>query len=435
MQMHNSSTPIFSTEPRFGDDLIDPSEPRIGETLRFLGAVSIVFSIIAIIYLFDTSFAGVVYGLFFCVTAWLRFDLALALTLAAVPFQQDLGGLPIKLSLAEINLALLTPISILRSGRLPFASKLIIPPILYLLFCIAISTSNFDSATTKALIQMAIYLILAVSVFAGAGVSTRDYLRCFDVLAVVATLLCVLGIATNFTFLGVHKNGWGASLSLVLIIAFEMWQTASSGVRKNWYGMSVGVLSLGLVLTVSRGGWIAAVVGIGVLLSLRRDWKMLGRLVAVVLPLICVGWYLLPEDIQEYAIGFESRRVNIQSRWRSMALALSHWQQSPWFGTGVGLRKQYDATNIVLFTLAETGVIGLLLFVTIHVNIGYFVWRNHLAMDSRSMSFSCLALGGALVAARFAHGMVDHYWSRGAILAAWAAAGMAIAATEQDDSC
>jgi hypothetical protein len=36
-----------------------------------------------------------------------------------------------------------------------------------------------------------------------------------------------------------------------------------------------------------------------------------------------------------------------------------------------------------------------------------------------------LALGAALVVSRLAHGLVDHYWSRGAIMIAWAAAGMA----------
>jgi hypothetical protein len=31
-----------------------------------------------------------------------------------------------------------------------------------------------------------------------------------------------------------------------------------------------------------------------------------------------------------------------------------------------------------------------------------------------------------LLFCQFTHGLVDHYWSRGAIMAAWAAAGMAI---------
>jgi hypothetical protein len=34
-------------------------------------------------------------------------------------------------------------------------------------------------------------------------------------------------------------------------------------------------------------------------------------------------------------------------------------------------------------------------------------------------------LGAALVVSGLAHGLVDHYWSRGAIMIAWAAAGMA----------
>ena len=39
---------------------------------------------------------------------------------------------------------------------------------------------------------------------------------------------------------------------------------------------------------------------------------------------------------------------------------------------------------------------------------------------------SPVALAGALVLSKFVHGLVDHYWSRGAIMVAWAAVGMAL---------
>ena len=45
--------------------------------------------------------------------------------------------------------------------------------------------------------------------------------------------------------------------------------------------------------------------------------------------------------------------------------------------------------------------------------------------DAAEALFSLLCIGGALVLDKFVHGMVDHYWSRGAIMAAWASAGMA----------
>jgi hypothetical protein len=40
-----------------------------------------------------------------------------------------------------------------------------------------------------------------------------------------------------------------------------------------------------------------------------------------------------------------------------------------------------------------------------------------------------VALAGGLVLGKLAHGLVDHYWSRGALMIAWAMVGMALSPT------
>jgi hypothetical protein len=91
----------------------------------------------------------------------------------------------------------------------------------------------------------------------------------------------------------------------------------------------------------------------------------------------------------------------------------------------VGLRKEYDATNVFLLTLAETGVVGMAAFLYLHIAMALMVWRARRFAPRDDMLFTALALGGALVLSKFIHGMVDHYWSRGALMIAWASAGMA----------
>ena len=397
-------------------------------TLRLIVLAASLLAVIATIHLFDRRVAGVVYLIIFELLGFVRLDLALALTFAAVPFQQDIGGLPIKLSLAELNLVVLIVPLYLRSRSLPVATKLIIPSAAYLAFAVLVTMSKLDSVAVKSLIQMILYIIVAVGVFANSQLNARAFVRCFDALVIITVPLCIAGIVTGFSAFGIHKNAWGASLSLAVVISFELLQTCGTPERRNWYRIALVILTLGLVLTVSRGGWLAAMIGVATLLSLRRDWQTLQRLAIAVVPIALIGWFLLPENLQEYAVGFEKSRYNIQMRWKSIDLALHHFHQSPWFGVGVGLRKQYDATNVALLTLAETGVVGLFLFLLIHANMAWFIWQGHKLLERDSIAFSCFALGGALVAARLAHGMVDHYWSRGAVLAAWAAAGMAIVA-------
>lgn len=420
----------FAWSDRFG---IDEYAPKFTEVLGFLLVSTIVIGAFSFLSGFNLRFAGAGYAAAFTALAWWRFELAMALTFAMVPFQQDLGGLPVRMAIAEINLALLIPSLVVRIGNLPVSLKLIVPPMLYLTFCLAVTLGKMSGAAVTSLVQMVLYLVFAVGVFSQARRSPNELFWCFDCLVIVETVFASIGLATNFALFGIHKNAWGASISLALIVAFEMWQMSQDRFRRTWLLGAVGILTMALILTVSRGGWLAAIMGISVLLILRRDWSVLWRLGIVVVPLVLIGWFLLPESKRDYAAGFETSRGNIQARFNSVGHAWNIWQESPWTGSGVGLRKEYDATNVVMLVLAETGIFGLFFFALIHVNLAAFIWRNHKWVPSMSIAFSCLALGGALVTARLAHGMVDHYWSRGAILAAWAAVGMALGVTNEDD--
>jgi hypothetical protein len=65
-------------------------------------------------------------------------------------------------------------------------------------------------------------------------------------------------------------------------------------------------------------------------------------------------------------------------------------------------------------------------FVLIQVAFLKMIWDTHRKVEKGSPFFSMVVIGGALVAGLFAHGMVDHYWSRGGPMMAWAAGGMAV---------
>ena len=89
------------------------------------------------------------------------------------------------------------------------------------------------------------------------------------------------------------------------------------------------------------------------------------------------------------------------------------------------MRKEFDATNIFWVTLAETGVQGLVTFAAIHVLCLLMIAKTQRFVKRTDPRFSILVLGGALLFAKVVHGIVDHYWSRGAILVAWGCCGMA----------
>ena len=96
------------------------------------------------------------------------------------------------------------------------------------------------------------------------------------------------------------------------------------------------------------------------------------------------------------------------------------------------MRKEYDATNVLWLTLAETGPLGLLAFLTAHGRLIVGVWLRRKTALIGDSGPSATALAGALVLAKLVHGLVDHYWSRGAIMVAWASVGMALSGRIQN---
>jgi Na+/serine symporter len=83
-----------------------------------------------------------------------------------------------------------------------------------------------------------------------------------------------------------------------------------------------------------------------------------------------------------------------------------------------------DATNLFWVTLAETGIIGLATFALLHAAIVGLVLRVRARVKPGHPWFSIVALSTALVFGRMTHGMVDHYWTRGSLMVAWASVGM-----------
>jgi len=301
-------------------------------------------------------------------------------------------------------------------------------PVLWggLIVTVLLSVPNWRDTSTVSLIQMALYWIGAVAVFSGLPQQHEDLRMSWRLLVVVAMVLATSALVTRSSyFWGLNKNGVGASLACGLIVAVENWAGAGRKERR-FYLVALPLIAGGLVIVLSRGAWIAGAAGVGFLLAWRGQYRRLLALCLLTIPVVAVVWSVLPAESREYAVGFDQSRFNIKARVLNTDWALEQWRSSPWLGVGAGLRKEYDATNLVWLTLAETGPLGLAALVLVHAWCVLGMWtqrRERALWEGRP---SPVALAGALVLSKFVHGLVDHYWSRGAIMVAWAAVGMAM---------
>jgi putative inorganic carbon (HCO3(-)) transporter len=353
------------------------------------------------------------------------------LIMAAAPFPYDLGIGPVKIALSDVSLVLAIPVMLARARR-PIG-RLLRNPVLpgiaaYFLVCvISIAVNGEFGAAIPSMIQMFLYLVLAMCVYAASVDDRQIFFSGLYGLLASGVVLALLKLSTGEMYLlGLHKNSVGSSMAFFVIVSTELW-LASSGDRKRrrTLGIILALMVAALVVSLSRGAWLGAFIGVVLILLLRARWRILIRLAAVAIPVIGLCWLILPEAQKDYATDLSSAAHNVKARLMSIEFAYSQFERSPLIGVGVGLRKQYDATNLIMSTLAETGILGVATFGLILAGFAWAVWRARQSITLADPRFSLLAIGAGLFLAKLMHGMVDHFWGRGA-LPAWIGGGIAL---------
>ncbi len=353
-------------------------------------------------------------------------QIPLMMIFALAPFQHDMSiGGPVHFSIAEINLILTCILFAMRKRPICWgpAAK---PIALYLGIGLLSSVFNWHSSTLSSMIQMVLYLCAAVVVFTSYGRNEEDFRPALYGLLGVGLILALAVIIKRTGYvLGLHKNGVGDSLAAAVIVCGELWFAAKPGKQRHILTGVMVILSAGLFFSLSRGAWMGAVIGLVMILIMRRQFGIMLRAGIFMVPLIVLCWRLLPDQDRTYASGVSKENWNIRMRYNSMYIAQACFEENELLGIGVGLRKDYDATNVFWLTLAETGVLGCAAFLALNYTFVRMVWRTQKRLARTDPLYSVVAIGGALVTSKFVHGMVDHYWSRGAIMIVWSSAGMA----------
>ena len=375
---------------------------------------------------------GIIYSSLFLAIAWRFPALALAITFASAPLQGDLsdGQGAFHFSIAEIDLALCLTVFIFRritQQRGVKTGPYMLPILIYLAVCLASSLADWHPDTVMtAMLQMILYLVFASVLYANFAEKPEQLLWGFNFLILVCLFLSLSGLITNNFFIyGLHKNGVGSSLGFGEIVCIELWMAAEKGKAKIWLFIATVIITAGLIFTLSRGAWLGAIFGTVVVIALRGKFKFLLQVMVVLIPVIAVFWNLLPQEKKEYATGFGAERENIAARYVTIDYAREQFEKSPFYGVGIGLRKEVDATNIFWITLAETGVPGLLAFAGIQAVTFLMLYKSQKKLGRDDKLYPLVSVPAGLMVNKLVHGMVDHYYARGPLLMLWAGIGMA----------
>lgn len=231
-------------------------------------------------------------------------------------------------------------------------------------------------------------------------------------------------------------------LSLLLAPAMSLWLTRL-GQRYKWLAVLASALGgMALVLTGSRGGWIAFFLSIMILclLGLRRGWLPLA--VPVVVAVVVI---LLSLSFHDTVLTRLSSVESAQARPRLAKLAFRMIMDNPLLGVGANnfsfVLKQYATPEFgsawlytvhtkYLLVWAETGIGGFAAFIWFllaTIRRGWQCWK------SSDRFLSPLALGfTAAIVGQMAHMFVDVFNSRPQVHGLWFVAGFITAMRNMD---
>ncbi len=209
----------------------------------------------------------------------------------------------------------------------------------------------------------------------------------------------------------VDPNVLGGLLILIISLTTPQLFARRPLLEKKWVAPTLAVMLVCLLLTFSRGAFVAIGATMVFLGAIRY------RRLLIVVALIAIIILLLPQT-QEYILHLRAGLL-IEDRATAMRLgeykdALTLISRYPWFGVGFGGTPSIDlyigVSNVYLLMAEEMGLIGLSSFLLIMGVFFAYAWRAWRRMETDSdMEPLVLGLAGALLGAMVG-GIVDHYF-------------------------
>ena len=184
----------------------------------------------------------------------------------------------------------------------------------------------------------------------------------------------------------------GGYLASLLPLTVALIPVARPGWRRAGLVVTLGLMAAGLAFTFSRGPWLASLVGLGVLgvlwVGLNRDRRRVIYLAGVVIALAALFWLIgavaaarAPADMGNVTLAQLRSAARLDDptnipRTEAWRRSLADWSRRPWLGLGLGhtgapavrflpAGQGYAAESMILKLGVETGVVGLLVYLTV----------------------------------------------------------------------
>ena len=358
----------------------------------------------------------------------------------ALPFPLALGGeqgsANVSVSDVLIGVALVTLLSRshFRLGRAGLA----------VLGFLGVATASSMLATSLREIilgigRMVLVTFVPLLVFANATDPLRELRRGLIVYCVGCTVLAGIslmtfatgGIEASMYTLGINKNSLGPIFGTAVVAAFTAVMTGWPRTRGRLVATYAVLASsaVGLLLTLSRGAWAGTAAGLAVTMFVTGRVKPAILGTGLLVPVLAAVWSHLPKERVEYATDVSFGAHTMQTRLDSIGKALDEFRSSPVLGVGIGLERRVEPHNVVILTLGETGIVGLVMFATMLTTGAGTLLAAVRRFRPTDPDRALMVAGLAAFTLFHVQTLLDVYWRRGVGAMSWACVGAAVAVT------
>ncbi len=268
----------------------------------------------------------------------------------------------------------------------------------------------------------------------------QSYLAGATFLGVAGIIAFAMGTRSGLYILGNHKNGTGLALSFGALIAIaaltqkpsapnEKQKTPSEplGFSRPWLIFSTAICLLGCLAALSRGAYLATLIGLFYISVVRKRGRIFGTVLVLLSLGLAVLFAALPEKELAYVKDISTTRNSNHTRIDQAQLAIQRFQESPILGDGLRARRDFLPHNLEMLLLSETGVMGILSF-------GFLLFTQMMIFKQARKTFEgdplrewvCVAVCACSIAVLI-HSQTDPYWRRGPLWLPWAGTGLILA--------
>ncbi len=212
----------------------------------------------------------------------------------------------------------------------------------------------------------------------------------FWLMAIAGTIHALLAVpqfGSAYRVGGVYDqpNYFAHSLSMAAIPALALWQsTARSWVKSLLAGM-VGLMVLGVILSISRGTYLA--LGLTLIWWVRRNRRQLFAGLALAAIFGAMVPQIRERESSDIAARMAMHDLSVTNRWVTVLNGLNAVEAHPIFGVGFGQYTQLDrsvevtqqagrsAHNFYLSIAAASGIPALLIYLSFVGALSRSIWR------------------------------------------------------------